>query len=72
MLTIKMCLGGLVLRWRLDEVHFGIPSLELWLGRAESDARCKALQSAQRNLHTVHAQDYLSGQRTYSVGPTVL
>ena len=70
MLTIKMCLGGLVLR--LDEVHFGIPSLELWLGRAESDARCKALQSAQSNLHTVHAQDYLSGQRTYSVGPTVL
>ena len=72
MLTIKMCLGGLVLRWRLDEVHFGIPSLELWLGRAESDARCKALQSAQSSLHTVHAQDYLSGQRTHSVGPTVL
>ena len=33
---------------RLDEVHFGIPSLELWLGRAESDARCKALQSVAK------------------------
>ena len=72
MLTIKMCLGGLVLRWRciLGSPALNFGSEELRVMRVAK--RCKALQSAQSNLHTVHAQDYLSGQRTYSVGPTVL
>ena len=44
MLTIKV-LAGLVLRCRVDEVHFGIPSLELCLGTLHCSAKL------QRQLH---------------------